>query len=147
MEDRMRKVTCITALAAVLATPAVAWYDYSGRHVHPNPRVQAPAPREIHDSWRMTCYPTNGAPFDVVTHGQEQTLSILGKHGVSRDSHITSMYDDGPGFTIEAVGDDYKGDVRHLRVHFESKGGYLWVLDRELAPSINCGSNISNSDD
>ncbi len=145
----MKMLLCATALATVLATPASAWVDYGYQPYAPRPTPPASPqhPRIIHDSWRMTCYPTGGESFDVVVTASTNTLLILSHNGTVRQNQVNKLYDDGAGFTVEATGLDYKNELRHLRVHFDPEVGYLWVLDHDIKPSIYCGPDVANSDD
>jgi len=132
----------IALACAFSVTPALAYTEYRTRTI----TKSVTEPREIHDSWRMICYPEDGIPFEVITWSSDRNVAIISSRGLQRNNRISSNHDDGLGFTDEAEGIDVQGNPRHLSVHFDRSGSYLDVTDRD-DPAIPCGPMVVNSDD
>ena len=123
----MNKLLITTILAfGLMSSSAFAWVDH---------------PREQHNAWGLTCYPSNGDAFTVTSNAEAGgILMIHGKNGVSRSNVIESTENTDWGFIVIANGADFKGNHRELELHVSKQGKSFLAVNRDFDHAIPCGN-------
>ena len=85
--------------------------------------------REVHESWKMTCYPKNRMPYTVMSYGAKNKL-VAGWGEDDTEYTVISNTAEKSGFRIVAVLAD-KSEYSHKRlsVLFSHKTGTIDFMD------------------